>query len=67
MPLLSALEIQGVTTCEEGQIILRLYEGEGGKFLGVDTAYIEGYAFTSISTGISKPSALAIKYVIKGR
>lgn len=66
-PLPGALKIEGVATCESGQIILRLYEGKGGKFLGVDTAYIEGYAFRSLSTGIPKPSALHIKYVIKGR
>lgn len=66
-PLAGALKIEGVATCEEGEIILRLYEGKGGKFLGVDKAYIEGFAFTSISTGIPKPSALAIKYVIKGQ
>ena len=66
-PLPNILQIEGVATCEAGQIILRLYEGEGGKFLGVDTAYIEGYAFQSIATGIPRPSALYIKYVIKGR
>ena len=36
------LTIEGVTTCDTGRIMLRLYEGEGGKFLGVANSRIRG-------------------------
>ena len=59
------LMIDGVTTCNEGRVILRLYEGEDGRFLGVADGYIEGHAFQALATDIPKPSALAIKYSIE--
>ena len=53
-----------LTPCGSGQIRLRLYEGEGGAFLGVDTGYIEGHIFQTVVFGIDKPTNLAIKYSI---
>ena len=58
------LMIDGVTTCNEGKVVLRLYEGENGSFLGIGEGYIEGHAFQALATDIPKPSALAIKYSI---
>ena len=59
------LMIDGVTTCNEGRVILRLYEGEDGPFLGIANSYIEGHAFQALANDIPKPSALAIKYSIE--
>lgn len=64
-PLPTMLVIEGVTTCKTGKIVLRLYEGEGGPFLGIETDYIEGHTFKAMRVGDSKPKALAIKYVIE--
>ena len=63
---MQALSIEGVATCDEGKIRLRFYDGEGEsrKFVGVDTAYIEGHIFKSIKLRVEKPRALSIKYSI---
>ena len=66
-PLPTVLIIEGVTTCESGELILRLYRGEGGSFFGVERDYIEGHTFKVIRTATQKPKSLAIKYVIKAR
>ena len=57
--------LDGVATCDEGRIALRLYEGEGGKFLGADTAYIKQHIFQAAIQGIQSPTDIAIKYSIK--
>lgn len=44
--------LDGVATCDKGKAALRLYEGEGGKFLGSDTAYIEQHIFQAMVQGI---------------
>lgn len=65
-PMMRALLIDGVTTCNKGEIKLRLYDGEGEarKFVGVETAYIEGHIFKALLIPVAKPMALAIKYSI---
>ena len=65
--MMQALTIDGVATCDAGEIRLRLYDGDGDtrKFIGVDTAYIEGHIFKAILLQVEKPKALAIKYSIK--
>ena len=67
-PTMQALTIDGVATCDAGEVRLRLYDGEGDdrKFLAVDTAYIEGHIFKALVLHVeSKPKALSIKYSIK--
>lgn len=62
------LTIEGATTCASGEIVIRLYEGEGeaARFLGVADAFIEGYTFTAIAQGISPPpQSVSIKYAIE--
>ena len=59
------LMIDGVTTCNEGKVILRLYEGEDGSFLGIADGYIEGHAFQAMATDVPKPGSLATKYSIE--
>ena len=61
----TVLVVEGTTTCKTGEIVLRLYEGEGGAFVGVETAYIQGYAFKTIRKVTAQPSVLAIKYTIE--
>lgn len=61
----TVLVVEGTTTCKTGEIVLRLYEGEGGAFIGVETAYIQGYAFKTIRKVTAQPSTLAIKYTIE--
>ena len=66
--MMKALTIDGVATCDAGEVRLRLYDGEGDdrKFLAVDTAYIEGHIFKALVLPVeSKPKALSIKYSIK--
>ena len=57
--------IDGVATCDKGEVALRLYEGEGGKYLGADTAYIEKHIFQAMLQGIQNPGDIAIKYSIE--
>ena len=57
--------LDGVATCDKGKVALRLYEGEGGKFLGTDTAYIEQHIFQAMLQSIQSPSDIAIKYSIE--
>ena len=66
---MEALQIDGVATCDAGEIRLRLYDGEGDarQFLAVDTAYIEGHIFKTILLQVEKPHALSIKYSIEPR
>ena len=64
---LQAVRIDGVATCDKGQIRLRLYDGEGEarKFVGVETSYIEGHIFKSYVRPMARPRALSIKYSIE--
>ena len=59
--------LEGVATCDEGKAIIRLYDGaeEDRKFIGTDTAYIEGHAFKTLMLGIGKLKSPSIKYSIK--
>ena len=66
--MMELLVIDGVTTCDAGEVRLRLYDGEGDarKLLAVDTAYIEGHIFKALVLPVeSKPKALSIQYSIK--
>ena len=68
--IMNALTIDGVATCNAGEVRLRLYDGEGDsrKFLGVETAYIDGHIFKAMMMNVAaKPKALSIKYSIKPR
>ena len=66
---MQALQIDGVATCNAGRIRLRLYDGEGEarKFVGVETAFIQGHIFKAIKLQVAKPAALSIKYSIEPR
>ena len=59
------LTVEGVASCDEGRVRLRLYEGEDGPFLGVADGYIEGHIFQAMATDIENPSAVTIKYSIE--
>ena len=61
------LMLEGVTTCDKGRIIFRLYDGEGdaAKFVGTDDTYIEGHVFKTYVRDIQPPQALSIKYSIE--
>ena len=64
--MMKALQIDGVATCDKGRIVLRLYDGEGDgrKFIGVETAFIEGHAFQAVKLQVAAPRELSIKYSI---
>ena len=66
-PMGGYLTIEGVATCDTGRITLRLYEGEGGKFLGVASSGITGHTFVAIATDVNSASAVDIKYSIEPR
>ncbi len=67
--VMRALTIDGVATCDAGVARIRLYEGEGDarKFLGVETAYIEGHIFKAFVLDVAKPRTLSIKSSIEPR
>ena len=67
VPAMKVLTIQAVTTCETGEVFIRLYETVGDKqqFLGVTSAIIQGYTLEAIAHSIpDKPKQLSIKYRI---
>jgi len=59
--------IDGVATCDSGELSLRLYDGEGenAKFFATETAFIEAHAFKALVMNVGKPKALSIRYSIK--
>ena len=59
------LTIDGAATCDAGLITIRVYEGDGGRFLGVANGRIRGHAFEAIATDVKSASAVAIKYSIE--
>ena len=64
---MQAIKMNGVATCDAGELRLRLYDGEGDarKFLAVETAYIDGHIFETYVHPAPKPAALSIKYSIE--
>ena len=66
-PARGYLKIDGAATCDSGMIAIRVYEGEGGRFLGVATGIVEGHAFEAIATDVMSAKAVAIKYSIRPR
>ncbi len=62
--------VEGVTTCDDGRIIMRLYDGEdeGRKFIGFIRETIRDGTFREIITGVDeKPRNLTVEYTIKPR
>lgn len=62
--------IEGITTCDEGRIIMKLFdgEGEGRKFIGFIRETIRDGTFREIITGVTeKPRNLTVEYTIKPR
>ena len=59
--------IEGVTTCTEGEMQLRLYDGagDGRRFLGASIAFIEGHVFQAMFMDIAKPRNPTIEYAIE--
>ena len=62
----SSLAINGTTTCEEGRITIRAYDGE--QFIGATSTLIRGYVFDVLITNVHEsPRSLKIKHTIKQR
>ena len=57
------LTIEGVTTCAEGWLHLRLYTPDG-QYLGNDVAIIEGHAFTAMKVLSVPGNRLEIRYSV---
>ena len=64
-PLGGYLTIEGVTTCNSGYATIRLYEGDGGRFLGIANGSISGHAVQARAIDVNKATDLAIKYSIE--
>ena len=65
--IIDMLSIEGATTCENGHLILRVYEGEdeNRRFLGVDTAFIRGHTFQAMVSAITTaPITVTIEYTV---
>ena len=58
--------VEGATTCTEGEMQIRLYDGagDGGRFVGAATAYIEGHVFETMFLDVAKPGNPTIEYAI---
>ena len=64
--MMQALTIDGVATCDEGKIMLQLYDGEGDaeKFIGSRDGIHQG-AYLQGKDVEEEPHILFIKYSIK--
>lgn len=60
------LVVEGAATCTAGTMQLRLYDGagEGRRFLGATTSFIEGHVFEAVFMQVDKPADLSIEYAI---
>lgn len=56
------VEIEGTTTCESGQIRIRVYDGSG-NYLGNANGFIQGYSFSALVQA-NAPNRMEIKYSI---
>ncbi len=64
--IFGSLFINGTTTCEEGGITIRAYDGE--QFIGAASTLIGGYVFDVLITEVREsPRSLKIKHTIKQR
>lgn len=61
------LMVEGVATCTAGEMQLRLYDGigDGRRFLGATTGFIEGHIFQVIFADIDGPDDPSIDYAIE--
>ena len=61
------LLVEGVTTCDAGRIMLRLYDGEGDgrRFLAATQSVIGGHTFQAVVVDVAEPESLSIKYSIE--
>ena len=63
---LTFLSIEGVTTCDEGRVKIRMYDGD--RFIGVADGLIRGHALEAYHLNLeSKPTDFNIKYSIEAR
>ena len=63
---IGAIFLDGVATCNEGAITLRLYDGEGGEYLGSTTGYINHHVFEAfVDNAYASNNTLSIKYGIE--
>ena len=69
VPGMDMLYIEGVATCDSGEITIRIYEGIGDpqQFLGVANGYVESHAFFAVASNVRvfHPDDIAIRYSIR--
>lgn len=63
------LQIEGVATCDDGMISIRIYEkeGEDETFLGTTTGFINDHVVTAMASNVryKNPDAIMIRYAIQ--
>jgi len=57
------LFISGATTCREGLLTIRFYDGDTDEFLASDFTFIKGYSFQAY-VDARVPAKLSIKYTV---
>lgn len=62
---LGIIAIDGSTTCECGRVHIRAYDGD--RFIGADTAFVEGYKFSARIPQAPMPSQMKIKTTVEAR
>jgi len=61
-----SIQIDGTTTCSNGRIVIKLYDGNTGNYISNKETYIRSGAFKTYVDGIA-PKNLEIKYSISSR
>lgn len=60
------IAVEGSTTCPEGWIYIRMFDGSGenARYLGNAEGKINGYSFEIFADFVTVPEVLSIKYSI---
>ncbi len=66
LPEGSFIVLEGSTTCDKGNIRIRLYDGAGSdaQFLGIADGTVDGHAFKALAERVPLNARLSIRYSI---
>jgi ABC-type transport system involved in Fe-S cluster assembly fused permease/ATPase subunit len=58
------ITVDGTTTCNNGKLVLKIYDGDSKDYIGNDTTYINNGTFKSLIRTSVNPNSLEVKFTI---
>jgi len=58
------ITVDGTTTCDNGKLVLKIYDGNTQNYIGNDTTYIKNGTFKSLIRTSVNPNSLEVKFTI---